>query len=204
MHYIELHLGPMFSGKTSHLNQLASRTLAVGHSVELWLPILSDEGISNAQKSKDISFIPKNVIVRHLKDHQINIDYLRSLHKKLSHCVDIVLIDEIHFFQHENLVNLFLSDIDTDYPYARAEFHCFGLNGTYQLTPWSTISELVPLASKITHYQANCSQCGYKVKAGFSHLKKKIIAKNTLKIEGGSDLYEALCHKCMAKFLPQV
>ncbi|NIZ19146.1 hypothetical protein [Entomospira culicis] len=198
MHYVELHLGPMFSGKTSHLNQLASRTLAVGHTVELWLPPMSEAGRVNAQKSQKVTHIPDNVPIHYLEDAQLTADFLQSLHYP-EEKIDVVLIDETHFFAREPLLQLLLSNLPANHPYAQSEFHCFGLNGTYQLTAWPTISALLPIATKITHYQANCSRCGYKVKAGFSHLKELHPKNDAIKIEGGSDLYEALCYQCISK-----
>jgi thymidine kinase len=198
MHHIELHLGPMFSGKTSHLNQLASRTLAVGHTVELWLPPMSEAGKQNAQKSQDVMRMPKGVVMRYMDSSQLTEAHLQQLHTADAKPIDLVLIDETHFFSPEPLVAFLLTPLEADHPYAKSEFHCFGLNGTYQLSPWPTISQLLPLASKIHHYQANCSRCGHKVKAGFTHLKVKPSTDANLKIEGGSDLYQALCHNCFA------
>ncbi|NIZ40952.1 hypothetical protein PVA45_05490 [Entomospira entomophila] len=198
MHYVALHLGSMFSGKTSHLNHLASQTLAVGHSVELWLPPLSEEGQKNHEKSKEVSLLPKGVTVRYLQSSDITVKKLAELHTQL-YQVDLVLIDETHFFDGDTLVQLFTQPLPANHPYASTIFHCFGLNGTYQLTPWPTISQLIPLASKIHFYRANCSRCGHSVKAGFSHLKRQ--TSDQIKIEGGSDLYEALCHNCMGKSL---
>ncbi len=198
MVYIELHIGPMFSGKTTTLNNIASRTIAVGHRVELWLPTLSVQGQENALKNDQVSLLHQSVTVRKITDEQLtpaHIANLTSINKE----VGVVLIDEVHFFNDQALFHFFRTMHTVPSAYKNAHFFCFGLTGTYKLTPWPTINTLIPLAVKIRHYRAICAVCGRPTLASFTRMLHPDPAQivDSERHEGGSDIYQAVCENCI-------
>jgi thymidine kinase len=198
MVYIELHIGPMFSGKTTALNNIASRTIAVGHRVELWLPTLSAEGQENALKNDQVSLLHPQVTVRKLTDEQLTAEYIAHLTPHEEE-VGVVLIDEVHFFNDKILFNFFRTMHAHPCAYQHAHFFCFGLTGTYKLTPWPTINTLIPLAVKIRHYRAICAVCGRPTLASFTRMLHPDATQliDSERHEGGSDVYQAVCENCI-------
>ena len=180
---ILLTIGPMFSGKTSRLLQKYKRYLIQNKKCLL----IKYEGDNRYNENKIVTHdYVMNDALKYSKLSEVDV---------IAYMYDVICIDEIRFF----------SD---------APFYCdkwansgiivevCGLNGTYNRTPFSVISNLIPLVEKIKYLSAICKNNSKK--AFFSKLINNNIppeksnnniligeSNNNILI-GGSDLYKAV------------
>ena len=180
--FFELIIGPMFAGKSTellkHINSLKhinKSILVINHS---WNNRYNSVGITTHSGLK--------------YDDCITSDNLTSIttdnNDSFKNC-DIIIIEEIQFFS-DAVENIKLwCDIYKKYVIVA------GLSGNYFREPFPVISNLIPIADKITQVKAFCKKCSDGTCAIFS---KKInnVDKNNYKDEtGGEDLYIAVCRK---------
>lgn len=168
---ITLILGPMFSGKTSELIRLGTRSKIAGKKVVL--------------------LRPKTDIRPHLTHSRLNhsLDEFfvdRVTDKDLTN-YDVICIDEGQFFK-----GSFVYDVNM--------FACkgkiiivSGLNGTSELKSFENIQGLIPLAEEIIKLNAICTECGSEY-GTFSYYKAGNKTED-IKV-GDSHDYTALCRKC--------
>ena len=100
----------------------------------------------------------------------------------------VILIDEGQFFPD-------LAELCAYWTAQGKHIVISALNGTFERKPFSAISNVLPLVTRIIHLSAVCTSCGQD--AHFSHLKSDD-AKDEIRI-GGADTYEALCMACFTR-----
>ena len=172
--YLELILGPMFSGKTTYIINLYEHY---------------------SQNKKSVAVINFADDVRYhdkmLSSHDkvmIPCTFTRKLHDVL-HTEEIqnsqnVLINEGQFF--EDLYECVLYLVET----LKKTVHICGLDGDFKRLKFGTILDLVPLCDKVIKLKSKCDHCNSP--ALFSHR----ITQEKEQLVIGVDNYVPLCRSC--------
>jgi thymidine kinase len=172
--YLELFIGPMFSGKTSKLLELHKQYTFCG--------------------------IP-TVVINHLSDTRYHASLLSTHDKQMIPCVqtndlvgllptivdtaDVFLVNEGQFF-HDlvDFVEALLSK--------RKKVVVAGLDGDFQRRRFGPMLDLIPICDKVTKLNAFCSVC----KDGTPGIFSKRTTMETQQLLVGSDNYTAVCRAC--------
>lgn len=172
--YLELWLGPMFSGKTTQLIQTYKKYAYIGK---------------------------KSVVVNYVDDKRYHDNLLSTHDEMMIPCIqtrnlysildqmneaDVIFINEGQFFDDLYVVTLLLVDQKCKTVYISA------LDGDFQRNKFGRVLDLVPFCDNVSKLHALCSQCRDGTPAIFSHRKTSDV--NQILI--GSDIYEPLCRKC--------
>lgn len=170
--FLEIIIGPMFSGKTTHLVELYKKYIDSGVSV-LAINYSADKRYHSSMLSThDKIMIPC-----------VFSDTLLDVMDKIS-LVDVILINEGQFFQDlfdvvESLVN-----------HSKKRIHICGLDGDFKRKKFGQILDLIPLCDTVSKLHAKCLKCG---RPGiFSHR----VTNETDQVVIGSDNYSPLCRRC--------
>lgn len=177
--YLELIIGPMFSGKTSSLVDIYKHYLLYNQNV----------CIVNYDMDKRYS---EDKLMTHDK---VGIDcmFLESLSDIASNDYDIILINEGQFF--EDIVDVVKKWVDED----GKRIHIAALDGDYKRQPFKVISELIPLCDSLVKRKALCIDCKDGTEAIFSLRYHDIGTGEVVQI-GGSDTYKPVCRICYQKY----
>lgn len=175
MSYLELILGPMYSGKTSRLISLYNQykfcnisTLVINHSLDRRY----DELMLSSHDKIKIECIQTSTLMEQIEAA-----------KK----VDVVLINEGQFFRDlYEFVTTLLGN--RDHP---IKIYIASLDGDFERKKIGQTLDLIPYADKIQKLTALCSICRNSV-AIFS----KRITTETEQIVVGSSNYLPTCRKC--------
>jgi len=174
--YLEIILGPMFSGKTSKIVELYNQytfcninVLVLNHTIDNRY----DTSMLCTHDNKNIPCIKTN----DLKDVENNSKFKES---------KIILINEGQFFN--NLSSCVKRWVDVE----KKHVYICGLDGDYKRDKFGEILELIPLCNNVYKLNALCSICKTGKHALFSH---RITCENE-QIKVGSANYLPLCRKC--------
>jgi thymidine kinase len=162
---LRLILGPMYSGKTSELLNRYRRWKLAGKKILLI-------------KYENDTRYKEDSIVTH--DGLSVKAYKCKLLKELDDIIvnyDIICVDEVQFYKDGHI---FCDKWANSGKIVEAS----GLNGTYEKKPFEIISNLVPLADKIDHLTAVCTNTGND--APFSI---RIVDSNEEILIGSKDMY---------------
>jgi thymidine kinase len=168
--WIELILGPMFSGKTTELMRRIRR-LKVARKRCLII-----------KYHKDIRYSLEKACTH--DGAEIDAVSANNLSEIETEDYDVIGIDEGQFFK----------DI---VPFCDKQANIgkivivSALDGTFQRKPFGFILELIPMAERVTKLTAVCVRCGFE--AAFS---KRLGNETEVEVIGGSEKYEARCRKC--------
>lgn len=174
--YLELIIGPMFSGKTTYLLSLHTQYK------------LSSMNICVINYDEDTRYHPTM-----LSTHDKQMIQCNHTHK-LTHFFnnniiehnDVFLINEGQFFPDLYDIVTYLVDI------RKKIVHICGLDGDFKRNMFGDMLKLIPLCDKITKKKAICMRCANGTKALFSH---RITDETTIKVIGSSN-YIPLCRSC--------
>lgn len=175
--YLELIIGPMYSGKTSKLLELYKqftfceiKTMVINYD--------EDTRYSNTQlSSHDKIMIPcKQANILH-RD-------IISTDKEFSEA-QVILINEGQFFK--DIVEWTKTAVEK---YNKSVYIC-GLDGDFKRESFGQWLDLIPFCDKVTKLHSYCSLCK-KNPASFSH---RLTSETAQKIIG-SDNYVPLCRAC--------
>jgi thymidine kinase len=185
MGYLQLIIGPMFSGKTTRLIEIYIEHKNQGLKVGV-INFYQDTRYNNNNNNKLISHdkleIPC-VFTKTLMEFQERPEFDTT---------DILLINEGQFFP-----DLFETVIKWVNIYNKT-IHICGLNGDYKRIPFHTISMIIPHCDDIILLHSLCVGCKENAMAIFSHR----LVDNTEQIcIGSNDIYEPLCRKCYNKYI---
>ena len=174
--YLELILGPMFSGKTTRLIQhykaykfIEKRVVVINYS-------LDTRYSETALSSHDRVEIPC-VFTSTLADKSTWID------------ADVILINEGQFFG--DLVPMVMEMVDT----YNKKVHICGLDGDFRRQRFGSLLDLIPYADKVEKLSAFCGMCRDGTPAIFSHR----VSAEVNQVVIGSDNYMPLCRSCYPK-----
>lgn len=206
--YLELFIGPMFSGKTTKIIEkynkfkfLNIKTMIINHTSDVRYN-------NNSVTNHDLTSVP-SAMVNKLFDIEDN----NEIYNKFENC-DVILIDEGQFFP--DLYDWVKYVLDN----YNKKIYISGLDGDINRNKFGHIVDLVPLCDKITKFKALCSICKNGTKAIFTikindndiinggvgtgasnESSSKIKASdvnnevNTILV-GGSETYSAVCRSC--------
>ncbi len=173
--WLEIIIGPMFSGKTTELLRLHKNYTYIGKKVFV-INYDGDKRYHDTFLSSHDKWMIPCVNVNLLSEIDVN-SIIES---------DVILVNEGQFFT--DLVKCVLEYVEK---YNKIVYVC-GLDGDYKRQKFGDILELIPFCDKITKLTSFCSICKNGKKAIFSH---RIVGDET-QILIGTDIYVPLCRDC--------
>ena len=179
--YLEVIIGPMFSGKTSRLIDIYKE-----HVDEYNVMVVNHESDDRYAKQDN----------RKMYTHdQLNIPctYAKTLSKlcdnKPTEIPKVILINEGNFFS--DLVPYVLKQVEEE----NNIVYVSGLDSDFQRNKFGTILDLIPYANKVTKLSGKCHSCTRL--SIFSHRVDQMNKEQKLV---GTDDYIPLCRHCYLKY----
>lgn len=171
--YLELILGPMFSGKTTRLIQHYKAYKFIGKKIVVINYSLDTRYSETMLSSHDRIEIPC-IFTSTLSDKSMWID------------ADVILINEGQFFG--DLLETVVEMVDV----YKKQVHICGLDGDFRRQRFGTLLDLVPYSDKVEKLNAFCGMCKNGNLAVFSHR----VSSESAQVVIGSDNYMPLCRAC--------
>jgi len=172
MGYLELILGPMFSGKSSKLIQIIQKYKILKQSILVLKPNIDNRYSYNSEITTHDKIATDCLLIKELSEILDVSNY------------DIIVIEEGQFF----------TDI-----YEKVSEWCktkkvyvAGLNGDANQNLFGNLYKLISIVDNIVFLTALCIKCNNGNSAIFS---KKNINNNLIVEVGGSELYEVVCRE---------
>jgi thymidine kinase len=170
--FLEIIVGPMFSGKTTHLVDLYEKYTASGVSV-IAINYSADKRYHDTMLSTHDKIMIPCVFA----------DHLCHVIEKIADA-EAILINEGQFFPDlydvvESLIN-----------HSKKRVHICGLDGDFKRKKFGQILDLIPHCDTISKLHAKCLNCGHP--GIFSHR----VTNETDQVVIGSDNYLPLCRHC--------
>lgn len=169
--YLELIIGPMFSGKTSRLVEIYNQytycdvpTLVINHSI--------DDRFGKMLTTHSLYTIPC------VSSTLLNDVYVRDN-------IKVILINEGQFFT--DLIDWVTKQLDKD-----IRIYICGLDGDFERKKFGQILDLIPLCDKVTKLSSLCAICKNITPGIFS---KRLTNELSQTLVGASN-YIPVCRKC--------
>jgi len=167
---LKLILGPMWASKSSYLIREYNR-YSIAKKKCLMVKYSKDTRYDDASVSTHDGVKVKALPCSYLYE----IDHLVKNY-------NVICIDEVQFYKDafifcDKWCNSGLTVV------------ACGLNGTFNRTPWSVISRLIPLTENIVFVTAVCTDTGED--AAYSNINIKV-PENQVEVIGGAELYNAV------------
>ena len=175
--FLELILGPMFSGKTTRLIEIYNKYNRSSKNVCVINYVKDTRYHDNMLSSHDRKMIPCI-----FADKLSNIIYNDEVSN-----ADIILINEGQFFEDISESVKILVEI------MNKRVYICGLDGDFKRNSFGTLLNLIPLCDNVTKLHSNCNSCNNE--AIFSH---RISDEKELVVIGSSN-YVPLCRTCYNK-----
>jgi len=186
--YLELIIGPMYSGKTSKLLELYKQFTFCGINTMV-INYHADTRYSDTHLSThDKTMIPcKQAHTLHGDIADLNNpNYIQETDQQIEFInAQVILINEGQFF--EDIVSWTKCATEV---YKKSVYIC-GLDGDFKREKFGSWLDLIPLCDKVSKLHSYCSHCKKKP-AIFSHR----LSKEKEQIMIGSDCYVPLCRGC--------
>ena len=190
--YLELILGPMFSGKTSRIVEIYKQckfcnisVTVINHTID---NRYDDELLSTHDKVK----IPciKTERLSDVWTNSIDIEEDLNTSPRVQDKFkvgksDVILINEGQFF--EDLYEVVVEMLKRD-----KKVYICGLDGDFERKRFGTILDLIPLCDKVTKLTSLCSLC----KNGTPGIFSMRLTNERDQTVVGSDNYIPVCRKC--------
>jgi thymidine kinase len=187
--YLELIVGPMFSGKTSKILEVYKQcifcnipVIIINHSIDtryhesmvsthdkVMAPCIQTTLLRNIWDYNDIDSHFNDNSDRHIK--------LRT--------ADVILINEGQFFED-------LYEVVVDMLKSNKRVYICGLDSDFERKKFGQILDLIPLCDKVTKLTSLCSQC----KDGTPGIFSMRLTSEKQQTLVGSDNYIPVCRKC--------
>lgn len=196
--YLELIVGPMYSGKTSRLVEVYNKckfcnilVSVINHTIDnrydeellsthdqIKIPCIKTERLMDLWLDESII----NILTDSLDD----ISKIPRIQEKFKiRRSEVVLINEGQFFPDlKEFVDYLLKN--------EKKVYICGLDGDFERKKFGQILDLIPLCDKITKLTSLCSLC----KDGTSGIFSMRLTKETEQTVVGSDNYIPVCRKC--------
>jgi len=189
--YLELIIGPMFSGKTSYLLDIYKKCKLCNIPIAV-INHSSDNRYTNNNNllsTHDKSMVPC-VLTNTLMDLWDYTDLENNYNDKsnehmLIRNANVILINEGQFF--EDLYPCVL-----DMMREKKQVYICGLDGDFQRNKFGSILDLIPICDKVTKLNSLCGIC----KNGTPGIFSKRITNDKEQFLIGSDNYIPVCRKC--------
>jgi thymidine kinase len=173
--YLEIYVGPMFSGKTSKLQELYKQFKFCNMSVEIINHCADKRYHESMLSSHDKIMIPC-IQTERITDIMTHIDISNA---------EVILINEGQFF--DDLYSCVIIMLKQN-----KKVYVSGLDGDFERKQFGQILDLIPMCDKITKLTALCSICRNGT-AGIFSLR---LTKEKQQMLIGSDNYIPVCRKC--------
>lgn len=178
--YIEVVIGPMYSGKSEELIRRLKRAKIAKQKVMVFKP-----AIDNRYSKADV--------VSHSGDSigAIPIKESKDIYGYLDEDIQVVGIDEVQFFD-DNVVNIAIDLADKG-----IRVICAGLDMDFRGEPFGPTPHLLAVAEFVDKLQAICSVCGQPATRTQRLINKMPAKYNDPIIQVGAvEAYEARCRNC--------
>lgn len=172
--FLEIWIGPMFSGKTSKLIEIYKKYAYIGKKT-LVINYAEDTRYHETMLSTH-----DNTMVPCLQTLQLS-----SIHDELLDA-DVIFINEGQFFQDLFSIVVELVDLHRKHVYISA------LDGDFLRQRFGQVLDLIPHCNVVTKMSALCAECKNGKAACFSHRLTSEIGQVVI----GSDNYVPLCRSC--------
>lgn len=184
--YLEIVVGPMFSGKTSYIVEMYKQCKFCQISVAVINHSIDNRYDDNLMSTHDKVKIP---CIKTEKLMDLETDSIPRAQDKLKVSIsEVILINEGQFFDDlEEFVKLMLS--------RGKKIYVSGLDGDFERKKFGQILDLIPLCDKVTKLTSLCSLCKDGTRAIFS----KRLTSETVQTVVGSDNYIPVCRSCYEK-----
>ena len=179
--YLEIILGPMFSGKTTRLIERYRAYTYIGKSVVVVNYSLDRRYSSTMLSSHDRVEIPCI----------FSDSLMETANMNMVIDADVVLINEGQFFA--DLVPAVHMMINQH----RKHVYVCGLDGDFRRERFGTILDLIPFCDRVEKLSAFCAECRNGTPAIFSNR----ITTESSQVVIGSDNYRPLCRACYMRTL---
>lgn len=172
--------GSMFAGKSEELIRLARRALYAKRKIQVFKPSIDDR-------------YHQTMVVSHqgvsLEAETVN--GVNELRKKLQSDVQMVLIEEVQFFD-ISIVELCVELADKG-----VEVIVAGLDQDFRRQPFGPMASLLIAADEVVKLRAICMKCGQTA----SHTYRMVDGKparwdDPIVLIGATESYEARCRNC--------
>ena len=186
--YLEMIIGPMFSGKTTMLLEIYrkakycnSTVFVINHSI--------DKRYSN---DKVVNHNKEGIPCTNYEKIKDFIDFIKNKNNEcLKNNNTVILINEGQFFPDIK------SGVITLVEHFKFKVYVCGLDGDYERNPFGNFLELIPYSDKISKLNSLCIICKDGTEAAFTHRKLNSDNDNGNQIMVGShELYLPVCRKC--------
>lgn len=188
--YLELIIGPMFSGKTSEILQIYKQCKFCNISVSI-INHTIDRRYHDTMISSHDKIMAPCLQASNLSD--IWLDYgsfeagnqLDTYAKNLLRSSDVILINEGQFFPdlYETVIDMLNND---------KKIYICGLDGDFERKKFGSIIDLIPYCDKVRKLTSLCSLCKNGTQAIFSMR----LTNETEQTLVGSNNYIPVCRKC--------
>jgi thymidine kinase len=174
---LQLIVGSMFSGKSTHAIQLCKQLQAIDEKIFVVKPVIDDRYNTSMICNHDGLEYSSRVI-----------DKLEPvLHMEEYKRCNYIIIDEAQFFR--DLFTFVTISVDTNHKHVIV----IGLDGDSDRQNFGDIHKLLPLCDDIIKMKGFCSICKDGTKSIFS---KRIVASKKQIDIGEKDKYIPVCRKC--------
>ena len=172
--WIEVVVGPMFSGKSEELIRRLRRAEIARQRVQIFKPVIDQRYAANG-------------IISHsgLEIASDNVGTAAEILEKVQARTEVVGIDEAQFLGDE-LINVCTKLADSGKRVIVA-----GLDTDYRGRPFEPIPHLLAVAEEITKLLAICVRCGNPAVN-----TQRLVASEDLIVVGAAGMYEARCRRC--------
>lgn len=190
--YLEIILGPMFSGKTTELIEIHKTFISSGYKVAVINHSADTRYHETMLSTHDKEMIPciqtsSIDSIWNYCDLESAYDDLAAQHMKLR-WADVVLINEAQFF--DDLVPCVLDMLKEN-----KKVYVYGLDGDFQRRKFGSILELIPYSDATRKKTSFCHYCANGT-AGIFTMRLTGEMQQTLV---GSDNYAPVCRGCYEK-----
>jgi len=197
--YLEIIIGPMFSGKTSKLLEIYKQCTFCNINVAV-LNHNTDTRYSDTMLSThDKSMIPCiqtdkiDTVWNYLElDNYLDLNNefgrIAQQHLKLRNA-QVILINEAQFF--DDLIPCVVDMLNQN-----KQIYIAGLDGDFQQKKFGGLLDLIPLCDKVTKLTSLCSLC----KNGEPGIFSMRLTNEKEQMLIGSDNYAPVCRECFKRF----
>jgi thymidine kinase len=185
--YLEIIIGPMYSGKTSKILEIYKQCKFCNISVSIINHIIDKRYHDTMLSSHDKELAPC-IQASNLSDVW-NKNELFTENELLEHNnlrnSDVILINEGQFFN--DLYNIVVDMLDNN-----KKVYICGLDGDFERKKFGTILDLIPLCDKVCKFKSICSICRNGTPGIFSMRLSNEVEQTIV----GSDNYIPVCRNC--------
>lgn len=174
MGWIEVVVGPMFSGKSEELIRRLRRAEIARQRVQIFKPAIDERYAANEIVSHSGLGIPSDTVIR-----------AAEIMDKVQPRTEVIGIDEAQFLGDE------VVDVATKLANLGKRVIVAGLDTDYRGRPFEPMPRLLAVAEEITKLLAICVRCGNPA----VHTQR-LVESDELVVVGGGNIYEARCRRC--------